>query len=129
MSRSSLKWLTALKSKLHTSLLFCLRAQQKGAKFTPKIMNMTKEPTVVPYLDDLQNPFSTYDLGAAAGLVCSGHALTCVDKNHGPKALFLFENSDEIIEAAQTYWRGEMRVDALTYFNTLKNIKNQLYSS
>jgi len=42
--------------------------------------------------------------------------------------LFLFENSDEIIESAQQYWRGELQIDALAYFNALKNIKNQLYS-
>ncbi len=90
---------------------------------------MTKEPLNVPILDDQPSLFSTYDLGAAASLVCTGYTLQIIDKTHGTKALFLFENSEEIIESAQMYWRGELRVDALAYFNTLKNIKNQLYSS
>lgn len=90
---------------------------------------MIKEPTNVPFLDDYPNPFSSYDLGCICGLVTVGYKLLQIDRTHGVKALFLFENSDEIIESAQMYWRGELRVDALTYFNTLKNIKNQLYSS
>ncbi|HAZ28559.1 MAG TPA: hypothetical protein DCY48_02155 [Candidatus Magasanikbacteria bacterium] len=89
---------------------------------------MKKEPSHVPFLADYPNPFSTYDLGACAGLVCAGYKLLGIDKGHGAKALFLFENSDEIIESAQMYWRGELQVDALAYFNALKNIKNQLYS-
>ncbi len=89
---------------------------------------MTKEPLYVSFLDDYPNPFSSYDIGMCAGLVSIGYTLLRVDKTHGAKALFLFENSDETIESAQMYWRGELQVDALAYFNALKNIKNQLYS-
>jgi hypothetical protein len=89
---------------------------------------MTKEPSYVPFLDDYPNPFSSYDIGMCAGLVSVGYSLLQIDKSKGAKALFLFENSDEIIESAQQYWRGELQVDALAYFNALKNIKNQLYS-
>lgn len=89
---------------------------------------MSKELSYVPFLNDCASPFSTYDLGACAGLISAGYTLLQIDKTKGVKALFLFENSDEIIESAQQYWRGELQVDALTYFNALKNIKNQLYS-
>lgn len=89
---------------------------------------MTKEPSYVPFLDDYPNPFSSYDIGMCAGLVSLGYPLLHIDKTQGAKALFLFETSDELIESAQMYWRGELQVDALAYFNALKNIKNQLYS-
>lgn len=89
---------------------------------------MTKEPSYVPFLDDHPNPFSSYDIGMCAGLVSLGYPLLHIDKNKGAKALFLFETSDELMESAQMYWRGELQVDALAYFNALKNIKNQLYS-
>ena len=89
---------------------------------------MKKEPIYVPILNDYPTPFSTYDLGASAGLVSTGYSLIHIDKTKGLKALFLFENSDDVIEAAQMYWRGELQVDALAYFNALKNIKNRLYS-
>ena len=89
---------------------------------------MIKEPSNVLFLDDYTNPFSTYDLGACAGLVSVGYPLLQIDRSKGPKALFLFENSDDVVESAQQYWRGELQVNALAYFNALKNIKNQLYS-
>ncbi|PIR03775.1 MAG: hypothetical protein COV59_03825 [Candidatus Magasanikbacteria bacterium CG11_big_fil_rev_8_21_14_0_20_39_34] len=89
---------------------------------------MTKEQSYVPILDDYPNPFSSYDIGMCAGLVSLGYQLLHIDRTKGDKALFFFENSDEIVESAQQYWRGELQVDALGYFNALKNIKNQLYS-
>jgi len=89
---------------------------------------MIKEYTYIPFLDDYPNPFSSYDIGMCAGLVSIGYSLLQLDKSKGSKTLFLFENSNEIIESAQKYWRGELQVDALAYFNALKNIKNQLYS-
>ena len=90
---------------------------------------MSKEPLYVPFLDDYPNPFSSYDIGMCAGLVSLGYSLLHIDKSRGVKALFLFETSDELIESAQMYWRGELQVDALAYFNALRSIKNQLYSN
>lgn len=90
---------------------------------------MTKELSYAPFLKDYPNPFSSYDLGASAGLVCAGYKLLGIDKDQGAKALFLFENTEEVVEAAQMYWRGELQVNALAYFNALKTIKNQLYSN
>lgn len=90
---------------------------------------MSKELLYVPFLEDAPTPFSSFDLGLSAGLVSIGFPLLKIHKNSGGKALFLFEASDEILESAQMYWRGELQTDALTYFNALKNLKNQLYSS
>lgn len=88
---------------------------------------MTQEQTQVPFLSAPSKIFSTYDLGLSAGLVSVGYGLLQVNKNSGGKALFLFDTSKEIIESSQRYWRGELHVDALTYFNAIKTIKNQLY--
>ncbi len=89
---------------------------------------MIKEHSNVPFLNDSSDPFSSYDIGMSSGLVSVGFPLLRIDRNRGTKALFLFENSEQLIESAQMYWRGELQVDALSYFNALKNIKNQLYS-
>ncbi len=85
--------------------------------------------TYVPFLEDYPNPFTSFDLGLCAGLMSLGYILVHIDKTKGKKALFMFENSNEIVESAQMYWRGELQVDALTYFNAMKAIKNQLYSN
>lgn len=89
---------------------------------------MNKEYSNVPFLNDPSDLFSSYDIGMSAGLVSAGFHLLRIDKNRGTKALFLFGSSERLIDSAQMYWRGELQVDALSYFNALKNIKNQLYS-
>lgn len=89
---------------------------------------MTKDIKNVPFFDDYQNSIAIQDLGACAGLVSSGYPLLHIDRSQGSKALFLFENADEIHEAIQMYWRDQLHVSALTYFNSLKNSKTRLYS-
>ena len=89
---------------------------------------MIKELSYVPILEDTSNIFSSYDLGCVCSLVALNYKLLRIDKTHGAKALFLFESSDDLVESAQMYWRGELQVNALKYFNALKNTKNRLYS-
>lgn len=89
---------------------------------------MKKELTYVPFLEDYPNPFTSYDMGLCACLVTLKYTLLHIDKTQGAKALFIFENSDEIVEDAQKYWRGELQLDPLAYFNEIKVVKNQLYS-
>jgi hypothetical protein len=88
-------------------------------------------PTIsyIPFYEDDTKVFSSYDLGASSALSALGYKLLKIDKGQGSKSLFLFESSEELIESAQMYWRGELQVDALTYFNAIKTIKNQLYSN
>ena len=76
-----------------------------------------------------KEPFSSYDMGCCAALVALGYRLLKVDKGQGFKALFLFEWSEELVEAAQQYWSDDLQVSALSYFNALKNVKNRLHSS
>lgn len=89
----------------------------------------SKKISYIPILESPENVFSSFDLGMSAALESIGFKILHIDKKNRSKALFLFENSDEIVEAAQSYWRKELSIDALTYFECMKKIKNQLYSS
>lgn len=90
----------------------------------------SKKIRYIPFTEDTQRVFSTYDLGCSAGLISMGYKLLGIDWLTGePKALFLFEENDELEESAQQYWKDELQVSALSYFNALKNLKNQLYSN
>jgi len=89
---------------------------------------MTKEVSYTPILDDYPNPFTTYDLGTASALVCCGYNILKIDKSNPKKALFFFENSDDLVECTKMYWKNQLQVDALQHWNTLKNLKNQIYS-
>lgn len=90
-----------------------------------RVLSHSKESKYLP-VDD---KFSTYDLGASAALTAIGYPLLGIKKGAGSKSLFLFEHSDELVEAAQRYWRQALNIDALTYFNSIKTLKNQLYSN
>ncbi len=93
------------------------------------MITKTRKKSYTPFFEDDIKVFSSYDLGASSALNALGYKIIKIDKEHGSKALFLFESSEELIESAQMYWRGDLQVDALTYFNAIKTIKNQLYSN
>ena len=86
-----------------------------------------KRVKYVPEYD--HEPFSTYDLGCSAALVSLGYRLIKVSKKMANKSLFLFDWSEKLVESAQQYWCDELQVNALAYFNALKNLKNRLHSS
>lgn len=90
---------------------------------------MQRELPQVPFPKEDKNVFSSSDLGCVCSLITLRHKLLHIDKTHSTRALFLFENTEKVVESAQMYWRGELQVDALTYFNTIKTVKSQLYSS
>lgn len=92
------------------------------------IANGHKEAEYVPLYDDT-NFFTTYDLGATAALICSGYELMAVDKENTSKALFVFRKKEGIEATVDDYWADRLEVKARRYFDSLKAVKNKLYSS
>lgn len=92
------------------------------------IANGHRELEYIPLYDDT-NFFTTYDLGATAALICSGYELMAVDKRNPSKALFVFRWDDGINETVDDYWADRLEVKARRYFDSLKAVKNKLYSS
>jgi len=72
--------------------------------------------------------FATYDLGCSAALIDKGFVLFTLDRTNPRKAQFMFQQTDGIGEAANEYWTGTMQVGARSFFDTLKMLKNRLYS-
>ena len=71
--------------------------------------------------------FGTFDLNLSAVLIAYGFALQDVEKT-GRKARFIFSSSDTLHEVIDKYWRQELTVNPHTLFNSLKLLKNRLYS-
>lgn len=44
------------------------------------------------------------------------------------KAKFLFRNSEALQELIDKFYRGELRIEPMKYFNELRTIKARLYS-
>ncbi|MFA6587580.1 MAG: DUF5659 domain-containing protein [Patescibacteria group bacterium] len=79
-------------------------------------------------LDNQEHLLRSFDMGACSALLCSGFELVTLDKTNPRKALFVFKRKEGIDEAINKYWAGELKISALQYFDTLKMLKNRLYS-
>lgn len=85
---------------------------------TQKQYNQVKESEVL----------KTFDLGASAALVCAGFELIGVDKQNPRKALFIFQRADGIEDVVDRYWSDRLDGKLRKYFDTVKSLKNRLYS-
>ena len=72
--------------------------------------------------------FYTHDLGCSAALIATGFELISLDKANPRKALFNFHRERGIDEAASDYWADRLKINARKYFDTIKMLKNRLYS-
>ncbi len=70
----------------------------------------------------------SHDLGLVAFLLCAGYELITLDKSVRNKVLFILKRTEGIDEAAKSYWDFRTTVDAQTYFNQTKRLKNQIFS-
>lgn len=72
--------------------------------------------------------FGTYDLGCAAALVTLGYQVFELDKQDPKKIRFMFGRSPQLANAVESYWLNELPVDALSMFESMKKLKNRIYS-
>lgn len=95
------------------------------------MMHKTKknpEETYLP-LDDTKNYFYCNDLALTAYLLCQNFELVGLDKAMKNKVLFILKRKDGLDAEIKKYWDFKSSVDAQTYFNQIKRIKNQIFSS
>ena len=86
-----------------------------------------EEYEIVP-LDDSANFFYTFDLGLSAALISVGFSLVSLDRENLRKVQFVFRRGDGMDEVVDAYWADRLEVKSRTYFDTLKMLKNRLYS-
>lgn len=72
--------------------------------------------------------FKTSDLALATALSL-WYPVVVIDRANPQKAEFLFKREENLEEVVQAFWKRELNVDALTYFNQLKVLKNRLYEN
>jgi CRISPR/Cas system-associated endonuclease/helicase Cas3 len=71
--------------------------------------------------------FHSSDLALVTALSLSFKILE-TEKESSSRLTFLFENSDELSDFIERYWRGEVLINPIEYFNQLKVIKTLIYS-
>lgn len=93
-------------------------------------MTRIKKPETGKQIDlnDSAVVFTTYDLNCSAALLCAGFELLSVSKGNPRKALFTFKRAAGMDEVVDLYWSDRLEVKARAYADTLKALKNRLYS-
>lgn len=71
--------------------------------------------------------FRTADLSLTAALCVSGFVIEEMDRVSPTRSVFIFEDSAELQEAINGYWRGELRVEPQAFFNQMKTLKARIY--
>lgn len=72
--------------------------------------------------------YETSDLGLTTALIASGLKLVRIDKTNPRRAIFIFEDSNQLRGYERDYWADELLVSGLLYNDTLKRLKARLYS-
>ena len=78
--------------------------------------------------DEPSEVFTTYDLGVSAALLCLGYKLLRLDRTDPRKALFVFVREADIDAYANEYFSDQLKVKARSFFDSIKALKNKLYS-
>ncbi len=73
--------------------------------------------------------FFSHDIGLVGYLLCQDFELVDLDKAIRNKVLFILKKNDKIDTEIKKYWGFKSSVDAQTYFNQIKRLKNQIFSS
>lgn len=72
--------------------------------------------------------FLTYDIGLAAALITLGYTLHKVDKIEQKKSQFIFNRDEHIDKMVNDYWDNKLTLPARSFYDSLKMLKNRLYS-
>lgn len=95
---------------------------------TQHTFDPSSKPVYVP-LDDAENYFYSHDIGLVAYLLCRDFELVGLDKAMRNKVLFILKKGEAIETEIKKYWDFKSAVDAQSYFNQIKRLKNQIFSS
>lgn len=78
--------------------------------------------------DDDINFFRSFDLGLATALITAGFSLVSMDRQNLRKVQFVFCRTEGLDGVVGAYWADTLVGKHRTYFDTLKMLKNRLYS-
>ena len=68
------------------------------------------------------------DLALCVTLCCYGYQIESINRQ-GQKAIFLIKRDDKLDSLIQKYWTHQLRVEPMSFFNSLKEIKSRIYNA
>lgn len=72
--------------------------------------------------------FESSDLALCATLCCCGYRIEAINKQNPKKAIFLIKRDGQLDDLIQKYWTHQLKVEPMSFFNFLKEIKARVYS-
>jgi Domain of unknown function (DUF5659) len=78
--------------------------------------------------DEHEYGYRTSDFGCATALVASGFRLLRLDKSNPRRAVFVFEDGEDLRAKTGAFWSGGLLVDARQFFETSKRLKARIYA-
>ena len=71
--------------------------------------------------------FSSSDLSLVT-TISLFYPIDCVDRTDPSRIRFQFRRKEGIDQLIESFWRNELKISPLTYYNQLKLIKTRIYS-
>ncbi|MCH8049340.1 hypothetical protein IH979_01365 [Patescibacteria group bacterium] len=72
--------------------------------------------------------YNTSDMGLAAALVFLGYGVQAIDDTtHRNRVEFVFKRDEKLDEFVERFFKRELSVEPLGFFDSLKHIKSWLY--
>ena len=74
--------------------------------------------------------YKSSDIALIAAIICSeGYQIESIDRKNPAKLVFLIKKDAGLEKLIRDYFSHQLKVDALSYFNSLKEIKVQIYNT
>ncbi|MDP2763030.1 MAG: DUF5659 domain-containing protein [Enterobacteriaceae bacterium] len=73
--------------------------------------------------------YKTTDIALCSALCCHGYQIEAIDKQNPFKAIFLIKRDKQLNGMIQSYFTHQLKVEPLSFFNYLKEIKTRIYNA
>ena len=70
----------------------------------------------------------TSDIALCSALCCYGYQVEAIDKQNPSKVIFLVKRDEQLDDLIQLYFTHQLKVEPLSFFNFLKEIKTRIYN-
>lgn len=74
----------------------------------------------------MNSEYTTSDL-ALASAISLWVPIDSIDRSNPRHATFIFKRTDDLDGIIELYWKGQLPVDAQTYYLQIKAVKTRLY--
>lgn len=72
--------------------------------------------------------FKSSDICLSSALSCLGYQIEAIDKQNPSKAVFYIKRDEALDSLIQRYFIHKLRVEPVSFFNALKEIKTRIYN-